>query len=97
MSAKNNISRRNFLKLIGAGTLASAAAMVGCQTKTKVTDTPEEIQKGQMTYRTNPKTGDKVSLLGYGMMRLPVMEEEAPMGASGRESTAPIDQEMSTS
>lgn len=94
MSAKNNISRRNFLKLIGAGTLASAAAMVGCQTKTKVTDTPEEIQKGQMTYRTNPKTGDKVSLLGYGMMRLPVMEEEAPMGASGRESTAPIDQEM---
>lgn len=94
MSAKNNISRRNFLKLIGAGTLASAAAMVGCQTKTKVNDTPEEIQKGQMTYRTNPKTGDKVSLLGYGMMRLPVMEEEAPMGASGRESTAPIDQEM---
>lgn len=94
MSAKKNISRRNFLKLIGAGTLASAAAMVGCQTKTKVTDTPEEIQKGQMTYRTNPKTGDKVSLLGYGMMRLPVMEEEAPMGASGRESTAPIDQEM---
>ncbi len=94
MSAKKNISRRNFLKLIGAGTLASAAAMVSCQTKTKVTDTPEEIQKGQMTYRTNPKTGDKVSLLGYGMMRLPVMEEEAPMGASGRESTAPIDQEM---
>lgn len=94
MSAKNNISRRNFLKLIGAGTLASAAAMVGCQTKTKVNDTPEEIQKGQMTYRINPKTGDKVSLLGYGMMRLPVMEEEAPMGASGRESTAPIDQEM---
>jgi predicted aldo/keto reductase-like oxidoreductase len=26
---------------------------------------------GKMTFRTNPLTGDKVSLLGYGMMRLP--------------------------
>ena len=28
---------------------------------------------GPMTYRTNPKTGDKVSLLGYGCMRLPLL------------------------
>ena len=27
-----------------------------------------------MTYRTNPKSGEKVSLLGYGMMRLPMKE-----------------------
>ena len=26
---------------------------------------------GKMTYRENPKTKEKVSLLGYGMMRLP--------------------------
>lgn len=43
-----------------------------------------------MTYRTNLNTGDRVSLLGYGMMRLPVEG-----GASGRDnSDAPIDQEM---
>ncbi len=43
-----------------------------------------------MTYRTNPNTADRVSLLGYGMMRLPVEG-----GASGREnSSAPIDQDM---
>ena len=48
-----------------------------------------------MTYRTNPKNGDKVSLLGFGMMRLPVIEKDAPKGASGREAkSAPIDQEM---
>ena len=29
----------------------------------------------KMTYRTNPKTGDKVSILGYGMMRLPSKTE----------------------
>ena len=26
---------------------------------------------GQMTYRKNPKNDEKVSILGYGMMRLP--------------------------
>ena len=41
-----------------------------------------------MTYRTNPTTGDQVSLLGFGMMRLP-----SQAGGSAREGGA-IDQEM---
>ena len=46
--------------------------------------------QGEMTYRTNPNTGDKVSILGYGMMSLPV---EA--GGSARENpNSDIDQEM---
>ena len=36
---------------------------------------------GQMTLRVNPNTGDKVSLLGFGMMRLPVEE-----GGTAREN-----------
>lgn len=31
----------------------------------------------QMTYRTNPNSGDKVSLLGFGCMRYPVMPGES--------------------
>lgn len=31
---------------------------------------------GEMTYRTNPNTGDKVSLLGYGCMRWPMKKDE---------------------
>ena len=43
-----------------------------------------------MTMRENPNTHDRVSLLGYGMMRLPVEG-----GGSGRENPeAGIDQEM---
>ena len=42
-----------------------------------------------MTLRTNPKTGDKVSLLGFGMMRLPSVG-----GRSAREGNEEIDQEM---
>lgn len=45
---------------------------------------------GRMTYRNNPKTGEKVSLLGYGMMRLPV----EGVGTARENPDAPIDQEM---
>ncbi|MCR5643156.1 MAG: aldo/keto reductase [Prevotella sp.] len=80
MTSKGNkdISRRSFLKLFGAGTAATAAALAGCKNPDKTQQQAADEYKDQveppkdkMTYRTNPRTGDKVSLLGYGMMRLP--------------------------
>lgn len=47
-----------------------------------------EIPTDAMTLRTNPKTGDKVSLLGYGCMRWPDVN-----GGVGRDPNAPLDQE----
>ena len=73
---KQDISRRHFLKLLGGGAVTTAAVLTGCQSK-KETKAVEEYKQqveppvGKMTYRTNPLSGDKVSLLGYGMMRLP--------------------------
>ncbi len=90
-----DISRRKFLKVVGAGTAATTAMMVGCK-ENKSSQVEMEYKKqveppkGQMTYRLNPKTKEKVSLLGYGMMRLPTTSG----GASGRESEDAIDQEM---
>ena len=75
---KKKLSRREFLKRLGASS-ASAAALLGmgplsafansCDSKTQ----PGYLQSnpGSMTYRINRVTNDKVSLLGYGMMRLP--------------------------
>ena len=73
---KEKISRRSFLKLFGAGAVGTAAVLTGCKEKTMQVVGDEyknqvEPPVGKMTYRTNPKTGDRVSLLGYGMMRLP--------------------------
>ena len=90
----NNVSRRNFLKLLGGGTLTTAAVLTGCKSKTD-TKAVEEYKKqveppvGKMTYRKNTKTGDNISLLGYGMMRLPTKD-----GNAARESKSEIDQDM---
>jgi len=76
--ANKNISRRSFMKLLGGGTVATAAALTGCADK-KAKEVSDEYKQqveppiGKMTYRTNPKSGEKVSLLGYGMMRLPTI------------------------
>ncbi len=79
---KKEISRRGFLKLFGAGTVATAATLAGCKQTNKAEQQAADEYKnqveppvGQMTYRENPTTKDKVSLLGYGMMRLPMIPD----------------------
>ncbi len=89
---KNNISRRDFLKRLGVGASAAGLALTGCKPASKkiasgVSDSG--IGNGKMTYRTNPKTGEKVSLLGYGCMRWPTVT-----GDSARDGADDIDQEM---
>ena len=83
--SRNAISRRDFMKRLGLATAAVTGllAVTSCKKDEKVSQAA-----GTMTYRTNPGTGDKVSLLGFGMMRLP-----AQAGGTAREG-GDIDQEM---
>ena len=72
----HNINRREFLRRIGIGSVAATGlVMTGCSSRkeTLATEGTESgpIPTDKMTYRTNPKTGEKVSLLGYGCMRWP--------------------------
>jgi len=72
-----NIDRRSFLKVAGAGAIASTAIIAGCDNKQSSRATQFSYQTGEvptdkMTYRTQPRTGDRVSLLGYGCMRWPM-------------------------
>ena len=88
MDNKKSISRRDFFKIAGAAGLATAG-LTACNDKRGAASAEGEIPVGQMTYRTNPSTGDKVSVLGFGMMRLPSVG-----GCSAREGNEEIDQEM---
>ena len=86
MNKQNNISRRDFLKAMGME--GATAGLAACGNSTSPSANSDSL-KGEMTYRTNPSTGDKVSLLGFGMMRLPSVG-----GRSAREGNEEIDQEM---
>lgn len=75
-----DISRRSFLKLLGGGAVTTAAVLTGCKSNKDIKAVQEYKQQveppvGKMTYRINPKTKEKVSILGYGMMRLPSKTE----------------------
>ena len=72
-----DINRREFLKRGGAAAAAISGMglLTSCNDNKKVSNTDNSIT-GEMTYRTNPETGDKVSLLGYGCMRWPMIKDK---------------------
>lgn len=74
-------SRRDLLS--GAAVLGLAVS--ACSSRKSSNEAPrQDDAMGRMTYRVNPKNGDKISLLGYGCMRFPTM---------GNDKSA-IDEEM---
>ena len=71
------MGRRSFLKKLGAATaVASGASLYSCSSEDKqaVSVTSSKAGQGEMTYRTHPTNGDKVSILGYGCMRWPMIK-----------------------
>ena len=74
-------NRRDFLKV--TGTVAATTALAACgageaEGNGKIDymgHHTDAVPTDKMTYRVNPTTGDRVSLLGYGWMRLPTKKE----------------------
>ena len=78
-----NFDRRDFLKLLGLSSAASMVALSGCKLKKQMSpdsSKPVPVPTDKMTYRVNPKTGNEISLLGYGCMRLPKIPEQKSQG-----------------
>jgi predicted aldo/keto reductase-like oxidoreductase len=77
---------------MGGAAVATSVVLSACKSNDKPNIIPQNVTDGQgeMTYRVNPNSGDRVSLLGYGMMRLPI-ENGADMR---KDPNARVDQEM---
>ena len=73
---KQDINRREFIKTAGVAGLAMTGigALSGCMNRSSAS--VENAENGEMTLRTNPGNGDKVSILGYGCMRWPMIKDE---------------------
>lgn len=74
-SKDKSIDRRQFLGVLGTGAVTTGLALSGCKEdrkNTPVSAATGEVPTDRMTYRTHPRTGDRVSLLGYGCMRWPM-------------------------
>ena len=85
------MERRDFLKSMGVGALATAAMAAGCKNPNATSAEGfalGEVPTDKMTYRTGTH-GEKVSLLGYGCMRLPSLED----GKDGNQSEGDLDQD----
>lgn len=80
-----NQGRRRFLR--NAGIFSAAGVLAACGVRTTPdSDKPERPR--EMTHRINHNTGDSVSILGYGCMRLPTMNLK-----TGNENDDQIDQD----
>ena len=74
---KREMSRREFLRRIGLGA-GSAVALMALEPLGALARDEEKPTVGdnRMTYRVQHGTGEQISLLGFGMMRLPNNQEE---------------------
>jgi len=80
------MKRREFIRTAGMAATAAATAgmtsgiVTGCDgngaQSGKTSDDGNREENGEMTYRTDPKSGDRVSVLGYGCMRWQMKKDE---------------------
>lgn len=91
------MNRREFIKHGAAAVAGTSVLLTACKQADKTASNSENAllpdngsSANDMTMRINPNNGDRVSLLGYGMMRLPVEGS----GSGREEANSPIDQEM---
>lgn len=71
------MDRRKFIKVSGIAALGTVATACGNGSiKSSSSQQVKETSAEDMTYRINPKNGEKVSLLGYGCMRWQMKPDE---------------------
>ena len=93
MNEERKCNRRDFIRMAGAAALAGLSVPScggdGDSASGERDRADARTEPVRMTYRENRK-GERISLLGFGMMRLPTVDKRAMQ----RGSTAAIDQKL---
>ena len=72
---RQSMSRREFLRRLGIGT-GSAFALMALEPMNVMAQDDKPQAANRMTYRVQHGSGQQISLLGFGMMRLPNDQDE---------------------
>lgn len=86
------MNRRDFIRHSTAAVAGASVLLTACRKASHSEQNNQGVNDqmvNNMTLRVNPNTGDRVSLLGFGMMRLPTVTT----GTARENKDAPIDQE----
>ena len=73
---ENGMTRRDFLRRLGLGAGLAVALSVLEPFRMLANDDKKEVVPNRMTYRVQHGSGEQISLLGFGMMRLPNNQDE---------------------
>ena len=73
---RNEMSRRDFLRKLGMGAGAAVTMSMMQPFRMFAQGEKPKVVPSRMTYRVQHGTGEQISLLGFGMMRLPNNQEE---------------------
>ena len=73
---RQNMNRREFLRRLGIGTGSAVAMMAMEPFNSWAQSENKQVADNRMTYRVQHGSGKQVSLLGFGMMRLPNNQDE---------------------
>ncbi len=81
MKPKHDINRRQFLLQLGLGSISAFSLMAMSPLRAFASDDDKSLpavgeNAGAMTYRRQNGSGENISLLGFGMMRLPREQED---------------------
>ncbi len=72
---QRSMGRREFLRRLGIGT-GSAMALMAMEPLNALAQKDKKAVENRMTYRVQHGSGEQISLLGFGMMRLPNNQEQ---------------------
>ena len=73
---QKHVSRREFLRRLGMGAGAAMAMSVMEPLRVFGQEKQKGVGENRMTYRVQHGSGEQISLLGFGMMRLPNDQDE---------------------